>query len=450
MRLSSYGEASTEPSPVNRMMAAFATDFRDGIDINLGVGYVNERTIPDTMILDALREVVGHPERYRQAFNYGGPQGSPNLISAIRRFYERNRIGGLDERTLAEKEVMVGPSGATSILDAIADVMAPGIVLTADPMYYIYCDYLERKGFEVVTVPEDHEGVNPELLEERIARLGPSRERLSFFYFVTVNNPSCTILTNERRRRLVSMAARVSHELGREVPVFFDQAYEWLLHDPEGERPESGLLHDDRGLVYEIGTLSKVLAPALRIGFMIGRPGPLMRAIVQKTSDVGFSAPLMNQEIAAYLLDTCIQQQLTRVNTGYRDKARAVKAAIDRELGPHIADCRGGRAGFYFYLTFVEAETHTGSPFFRFLARSTGDPVVDGPVAARNPRVIYIPGEYCVHPRGDSVEAGHRQLRLSYGFEETSRIEEAVAYLRDAAVYARTSRREGARAAAHT
>lgn len=450
MRLSPYGEASTEPSPVNRMMAAFATDFRDGIDINLGVGYVNERTIPGHMILDAMREVVAHPERYRQAFNYGGPQGSPNLIRAIRQFYVQNRIGGLDEGTLSGMDLIIGPSGATSILDAIAGVMAPGIVLTADPMYYIYCDYLERKGFEVVTVPEDHQGVNPELLEERIGRLGAARERLSFFYFVTINNPSCTILTNERRRRLAAIAARVSRELGREVPVFFDQAYEWLLHDPEGERPESGLLYDERGLIYEIGTLSKVLAPALRIGFMIGRPGPLMRAIVQKTSDIGFSAPLMNQEIAAYLLDTCIPEQLARVNAGYREKARAVKAAIDRELGPHIADCRGGRAGFYFYLTFVEAETRTGSPLFRFLARSTGDPAVDGPPSARNPRVVYIPGEYCVHPRGDSVEAGRRQLRLSYGFEETSRIEEAVAYLRDAAVYARTSRREGARAAAHT
>ncbi len=433
--LSEYGKASSIPSPVNRMMTDFAIGFRDGYDINLGVGYVNENTIPRQQIQTACEAVLSNPEKYRASLNYGGAQGSPNLIESIRKFHIDNQIGGITQDTFYTRDIVIGANGATSLLESITHLLPAGIVVTADPMYYIYCNDLERKGFTVVAVAEDNQGLQTDLLKAKLKTLGSAKEAIQFFYVVTVNNPSCTILSNRRKRELVEIVTELSHEVGRKIPLFFDNAYRDLVHDDTVEPLESALCYDELGLVYEIGTLSKILAPGLRIGYLIGPKGAFLDSIIQRTSDIGFSAPLINQEIASYLLDNGIEAQIEKVNNGYREKAKQVRTWMAELLGDDVQECRGGSAGFYYYLTLANINTNTNSDFFKFLTRTTGHADIDGPPRNPHPKVIYIPGEYCVHRNGEMIDIGKRQFRISYGFEELPQIYDALKYMKDAIDY---------------
>ena len=433
--LSEYGAASSIPSPVNRLMTDFAIGFRDGRDINLGVGYVNEQTIPYRTIQLAYEQVLSNRQKYRAALNYGGAQGSLNLIASLRRFYIENRIGGITEQTLNGRDIVIGANGATSLLESITHVLPTGIVLTADPMYYIYCNDLKRKGFETIAIPEDSEGLDTQRLKSKLAALEDKKAAIRFFYVVTVNNPTCTILSNNRKRELVDIVTRLSYTVGQKIPLFFDNAYSDLVHDSTVEPLESALCYDELGIVYEVGTLSKILVPGLRIGYLIGTKGPLLDSIIQRTSDIGFSAPLINQEIASYLLDNGIEAQIKKVNNGYQQKAKQVKTWMAELLGDNVQECRGGSAGFYFYLTLANVTTGSTSDFFKFLTRTTGQETIDGPADSQHPKVIYIPGEHCVHPNGDMVEIGKRQLRISYGFEELPQIHTALKLMKSAIDY---------------
>lgn len=429
--LSQYGKKSIQPSPVNQMMSEFAKDFRPGVDINLGVGYVNEDTIPYEEFAEIAEKIVQIENRPAHLLNYGGPEGSARLIESIKDFYRdlrmRNWIG--DIPNFDDREMIIGVSGATSILTGIANILKQGVVITTDPLYYIYTSTLERYGFEIAPVLEEKDGPAINLIEETLERNLKQGNHIAFCYFVTVNNPTCTVISNQSRREIVECVRNISRRFNVTIPIIFDLAYEWLIHNPQMQKTSLPSVFDTTESVYEIGTLSKVFSPALRIGYMIGPKGsPLLKALVQWNSDVGFSAPLITQEISAELICKYGLQQFKRVNDGYREKGTIFSQKFIDNLNSYIETITGGDAGFYLYLTLKNIKTNKDSNLFKMLSRKTGNIDWDYGLNKHSlkTRVVYLPGEYCVHPKGTLAEKSKYQLRLSYGYESISSLIKAV------------------------
>lgn len=429
-QFSEFGKQSLIPSAVNQMTADFASDFRPGVDINLGVGYVNDDTIPSDIIEKAMSEVLSRPQLYRNPLNYGGAEGSTALRRSIKEFYIRNNIGELKRSYFNDHRILIGANGATSLLEAFADVLEPGVVITPNPFYYIYTEFLERKGFTILPIDEDENGIRIDLLEKELQKV--SKKEISFFYIPTVNNPTCTVTSSERIKQIVELVDKYSKTAKRLIPVLFDKAYQELVYGENTKAPVSGLKYNKNGNVFEIGTISKIVAPALRIGYLIAQPTQMLKVITQKISDTGFSAPLINQELTSYILDNFIEQQIANVNIGYKRKADFLATTIHKELKPWLKKLTGGQAGFYYYLEFENIKTDQSADFFKFLSRKTGDREIDGEDGLL-PRLIYIPGEICSKGKRSTF-----QMRISFGFEEKETLEKAVKLIKSACEYAST------------
>ncbi|MCX8066158.1 MAG: aminotransferase class I/II-fold pyridoxal phosphate-dependent enzyme [Candidatus Hydrogenedentes bacterium] len=431
--LSSYGLVSSEPSPVSKMMSEFAKDFRAGFDINLGVGYVNEETIPYEEFAEVVGRIVNKENRPPHLLNYGGPEGSKNLIETIKKFYLELRSAGKigEVPHFEDKELIIGVSGATSILTGLANVMKKGVVIVTDPVYYIYNSTLERYGFETKPIEEDDFGPKVDVLETVLEGLMKNCVQISFCYFVTVNNPTCTIISNSRRKEIVECVCRLCKKYNKFFPLVFDLAYEWLVHGKCLDKPNSPSIYDEADIVYEVGTFSKIMAPALRIGYIIGpKYSPIVKALVQWNSDVGFSAPLVTQEISAEIIRKYGITQFDKVNRGYMEKSKVFKEKILEELGSSIEELRGGEGGFYLYLTLKGIKTSPSSKFFNLLCIREESKKDKTDINGSRPRLIYIPGIYCVHPKGNLVGKSEYQLRLSYGYEDTNNLIRAVELLK--------------------
>lgn len=432
---STYGEKLNEKAPVSHLMASFARDFRPEVDINVGVGFVNEETLPYQAVIEATQKVLNSPNEFRSTLNYGDPAGTSHLRQAIHDMLIDDALPE-DKAIIRSKKVLIGTNGATSILEALAQSFEPGIVIMADPVYYIYSYFLERKGFEIIGLPEDAHGMVPENLDAILKSDRITPDRLKFIYIVSVSNPTSTILKDSRRHQIVDIVNDYCEKHGLYIPLIFDQAYMGLIHDREVEKQGSSFRKDRNNIVFEVGTLSKILAPALRIGYILGNQGRLMNMMEERNTDVGFSASPLNQQISAVLLREYLKAQRAQVLEGYHRRSTRIRKAIDDQLGPWIQEVRGGQAGFYYYLTFKSTETHPKSDFYRFLSRTTGDPQIDGKNDFKLVRLAYIPGEMCVLKNGSLQEEGSRSLRFSYGFEPVEKLEKAVQLIREAIEYA--------------
>ncbi|RDD94981.1 PLP-dependent aminotransferase family protein [Acidovorax sp. BoFeN1] len=336
------------------------------------------------------------------ALQYGATEGYNPLREQLAAF-----MTSKGAKEVAADNLIV-TTGSQQALDLLGKTLiSPGDkVIVEGPTFLATIQCFRLYGAELISAPIDGNGVKTDELEKLIAEHQPK-----FVYLIpTFGNPSGAMLSLERRKAVLEMA--VKHN----TLIVEDDPYGDLYF---GDAPPPSLLNlsatvpGSRELLVHCGSLSKVLSPGLRVGWMIAPAELLGKATMCKQFSDAHTSTFAQATAAQYLKAGRMPGTLAHVRTVYAERAQAMGDALRKELGDAIE--------------FVQPQ---GGLFVWARLTGAGGKVADGNVLAKRAiekGVAFVPGTpfFCANP-------DHATFRLSFATADADKIREGVARLAQA------------------
>jgi 2-aminoadipate transaminase len=196
-----------------------------------------------------------------------------------------------------------------------------------------------------------------------------------------------------RRRALLDVAAR------HEVPVIEDDAYRDLRF--EGEAVPTLHALDREGLVIRLGTFSKIVAPGVRLGFVLADPAVTERVLALKAE--GSTNGFASMVVGTFMKRGGLAAHIQTLRAEYRRRRDAMYEALAREMPDGVR------------------WTRTEGGFFLWLTLPPRTDVAKVAARAAEERVIALPGTECF-PDG----RGSHNVRLAFSLQPPDRIAEGI------------------------
>ena len=341
----------------------------------------------------ALREEPG------AALQYGATEGYQPLREQLSAFMTAKGVQGL------APEQLIVTTGSQQALDLLGKTLIdPGDkVIVEGPTFLATIQCFRLYGADLVSAPIDAHGVQVDQLEQLIEQHAPKL----VYLIPTFGNPSGATLSLERRKRILELAVKHQTVIVEDDPygdLYFGEAPPPSLLALSSEVPGS------RDWLVHCGSLSKVLAPGLRVGWLIAPPELLAHATMCKQFSDAHTSTFAQATAAQYLKAGRMPATLARVREVYARRAQAMGDALRSELGDAI--------------DFVQPQ---GGLFVWARLTGAGGAVADGRELARRAieqGVAFVPGTpfFCAQP-------DHATLRLSFATADVDKIREGIARL---------------------
>lgn len=329
------------------------------------------------------------------ALQYGATEGYEPLRTQLSAFMKTK---GVD----VDPSGLIVTTGSQQALDLLGKTMiSPGDkVIVEGPTFLATIQCFRLYGAQLISAPIDENGVKTDELEKLIAEHKPK-----FVYLIpTFGNPSGAMLSLERRKKVLALAVKY------QTLVVEDDPYGDLYF---GEAPPPSILAlakevpGSRELIAHCGSLSKVLSPGLRIGWMIAPAELLSKATMCKQFSDAHTSTFAQATAAQYLKSGRMPGTLAHVREVYGQRAQAMGAALKRELGDAVSF----------------TQPHGGLFFWARLTGANGK-LADANVLAKRAiekLVAFVPGAPFFAENPDVAT-----LRLSFATADVAKIEEGV------------------------
>lgn len=360
---------------------------------------------PDSAMFDVegIREAAmkALSEEPGAALQYGATEGYNPLREQLAAFMGSKGV------TVAPDGLIV-TTGSQQALDLIGKTLvSPGDkVIVEAPTFLATIQCFRLYGANVIGAPIDADGVQVDALEKLIAEHKPK-----FVYLIpTFGNPSGATLSLARRKRILELAVKTGTVLIEDDPygdLYFGEAPPASLLALSAQVPGS------RDWLVHCGSLSKVLSPGLRVGWMIAPAELLAKATMCKQFSDAHTSTFAQATAAQYLKAGRMPATLAHVREVYAGRAKAMGDSLKRELGDAIAFTQpGGGLFFWARLTGAHGKLKDAGEFAR---------------RAIDKGVAFVPGApfYATNPDTST-------LRLSFATVGVDKIEEGVARLKQA------------------
>ena len=358
---------------------------------------------PDSAMfdVDGIREAANQALATEPgaALQYGATEGYQPLREQLAQFMQAK---GAKDVTADQLIVTTGSQQALDLLGkCLVDPGSKAIV--EGPTFLATIQCFRLYGADLVSAPIDGDGVQVDELEKLIQQHKPK-----FVYLIpTFGNPSGAMLSLERRKRVLELAVKY------QTLIVEDDPYGDLYFDappPPSLLALSEQVPGSRDWLVHCGSLSKVLSPGLRVGWMVAPPELLAKAVMCKQFSDAHTSTFAQATAAQYLAAGRMPATLARVRQVYGARAQVMGDALRSDLGDAIE--------------FVQPQ---GGLFVWARLTGAGGKVSDGNAFAKKAieqGVAFVPGApfYCANP-------DVRTLRLSFATADEARIREGIVRL---------------------